>query len=213
VTFHPSVPLTTPYSVLKSERGLMKWEVPALEFNFPVEAGQKVEVRLYFAEIYWDSANARVFDVLIEDDLVIDDYDIYAEVGHDVGVMKSFEVTSDGNLDIDLRRVKQQPKISGIEIIAINDATIAGIFGKKENSSHSNIYPNPFTDKFTMETISGEVSDIRLFDYSGRELQSFNMTEAGNEYVIDISAEPKGLYFLQYRTKDNLLEMKKIIKR
>jgi hypothetical protein len=214
ITLDPSVPASTPYSVFKSERGLIKWDINTLEFDFPVESGKKVEVRLYFAEIYWDSPDVRVFDIILENTTMLSNYDIYAEAGADVGVMKSFETTSDGNLDIDLKRVKNQPKVNAIEIIEIKSAAIASIFGKKETDSKSHIYPNPFTDKFTLETTGEAVSDLRLFDYSGKELQSVQLTQSGNNgYLVDVSNEPKGIYFLQFRGENNeQLEMRKIIK-
>ena len=53
----------------------------------------------------------------IEGNLALDDYDIFAEVGGFKGVVKSFTVSNtDGNLDIDFIKVKQNPQIQAIEI-------------------------------------------------------------------------------------------------
>src|SRR5688500_19053410 len=61
----------------------------------------------------------RVFDVAIEGQTVLDNYDIFADVGGYRGVIKSYVVTSDANLDIDFQRVVQNPTISGIEILTL----------------------------------------------------------------------------------------------
>ena len=116
---HPSVPPGTPEALFQSER----WDPvpsPEMAWEFPVDPGLH-EVRLYFADIYpgTQATGARVFDVSIEDAVVWDDYDVFADVGGYRGVMKSFTVTSDGVLDIDFGHVAENPKVSAIEIISV----------------------------------------------------------------------------------------------
>jgi hypothetical protein len=79
------------------------------------------EVRLYFAETYWKAQmiGGRVFDALIDGQLVLDNYDVFADVGANKAVMKSFAVISDGNIDIDFLRGVQNPSIKGIEIVRV----------------------------------------------------------------------------------------------
>ena len=64
----------------------------------------------------------RVFDVVIEDLLALDDYDVVADAGAMfVGVMQNFEVeVTDELLTIDLLHVIENPAIKGIEIIDLN---------------------------------------------------------------------------------------------
>ncbi len=117
---HSSIPAHVPESLFKAER----WDPSGgseMQWDFPLNSGT-YEVRLYFAEIYsgTQSNGARVFDVYIDGTLVLENYDIYAEVGGYTAVMKSFLVTSDGNLDIDFGHVKENPAIKGIEIIALD---------------------------------------------------------------------------------------------
>jgi N-acetylneuraminic acid mutarotase len=114
---HPSVPAGTPASIFQTER----WDpVGAAEmmWSFPVSPGG-YQVRLYFAEIYsgTQNAGARVFDVSIEGAVVLNDYDIFADVGGYKGVVKSFFVTTDSTLDIDFGHVVENPKVSAIEIL------------------------------------------------------------------------------------------------
>jgi hypothetical protein len=116
---HPSIPAGTPMSMFQSERFDLGGS-PNLLWDFPVTPGQ-YEVRLYFADTYAGTfaVGARVFDVTIEGVIVLDDYDIFADVGGLAGVMKSFIVDSDANLDIDFLRVKQNPLIRGVEILSL----------------------------------------------------------------------------------------------
>ena len=101
-TVNATVPASTPRAVFSSER----WDDggdPEMQYNFPVTAGKQVEVRLYLANRYGGTASVgqRVFDVQLEGTTRLDDYDIVADVGHDVGTMKSYSIVSDGNVDID----------------------------------------------------------------------------------------------------------------
>jgi hypothetical protein len=121
-TSDPSIPSGTPAAVFQSERydpstgAEMKWA-------FPVTAGS-YQVRLYFAETWYGApgggaggSGKRVFDVSIEGQLVLNDYDIFANVGAVKGVVKTFTVASDATLNIDFTHVVENPLIKGIEIL------------------------------------------------------------------------------------------------
>jgi hypothetical protein len=122
---HASIPAGTPMSLFQTER----FDKPAgtnLLWDFPVAPGQ-YEVRLYFAETFSGAfANGvRVFDVAIEGATVLDNYDIFADIGAgNKGIVKSFTVTSDANLDIDFMRGLQNPTIKAIEILTIETNTL-----------------------------------------------------------------------------------------
>lgn len=117
VTLDPSVPTGTPSSIFDSER----WSPlgsPEMQWNVPVIAGQ-YEVRLYFADTYGPTQipGGRVFDVAIEGNRKLDHYDIFADVGANRGVMKSFLVNSDSTLTIDFTHEVENPEVRGIEIV------------------------------------------------------------------------------------------------
>ncbi|WP_442485363.1 malectin domain-containing carbohydrate-binding protein [Aeoliella sp. SH292] len=116
---HPSVPAGTPMSIFQTERFDQSGGTN-MQWDFPVDPGN-YQVRLYFSE-NWSGAFAagvRQFDVSIEGTLVLDNYDVFADVGGNTGVVKSFDVTSDGVLDIDFGRAIQNPSIKAIEIIEL----------------------------------------------------------------------------------------------
>jgi hypothetical protein len=121
---HASVPPSTPTSVFVTERwdpgGMGDPAADEMQWDFPVPTGQWVEVRVYFQAGYelTDEPGERIFDVALENMVLLDDYDIVADVGHRTGVMKSFTVQSDGTIDIDfIHGSIENPLVNAIEII------------------------------------------------------------------------------------------------
>ncbi|MCA9189929.1 MAG: hypothetical protein KDA99_30100, partial [Planctomycetales bacterium] len=113
---HPSIPAGTPMEMFQTQR----YKQPLMQWDLPVEPGT-YEVRLYIAELFYDAPGQTVFDVSIEGTVVLNDYDLLAEVGKNVGIMKRFVVTSDANLDIDFVTVVHDPIINGIEVIRVTE--------------------------------------------------------------------------------------------
>ena len=94
--------------------------------NFRYEAdvdNGTYDVTLKFAEIYLNGAGQRLFDVKAEGKLVLDNYDIFKEAGgKNLAVDETFRVTvTDGDLDLDFISVRDNAKISGIEISPVDD--------------------------------------------------------------------------------------------
>ena len=141
VTRTAAVPADTPSEIFSTER----WDpgsLPELQWNFPVDAGVPLEVRLYFANGYSGTSQVgrRVFDVSLEEQVVLDNYDIIADTGATSrGTMKSFAITSDGNVDIDLGHVVENPLINGIEIIRTDVPPPA-------DNSTDDVFRNPLTE-------------------------------------------------------------------
>jgi hypothetical protein len=90
----------------------------AMTWTFPISTPGDYQVVLHFAEIYVSGPNRRVFDVKIQNELVLDNFDIYALVGGDAAYSESFPVTvTTSSLTIEFEQWKQKPKICAIEII------------------------------------------------------------------------------------------------
>ena len=97
---------------------------PELQYSLPVPNGV-YRVNLYFAEIYGgtQSVGARVFDVVVEDTLVFDNLDIFAEVGGATALIKGVEVeVTDGVLDLHFLHEVQNPKVMAIEVLPVGGA-------------------------------------------------------------------------------------------
>ncbi|CCH79203.1 conserved hypothetical protein [Nostocoides japonicum T1-X7] len=119
-----TVPSTTPSTIFSSER----WsptDSPPMTWDFPVKAGTNVAVRLYFANqcSCTQSVGQRVFNVALNGQQVLNNYDIVKDVGNETGTMKEFSVTVPssgtyaGDVDLSFTHVTENPLVNGIEII------------------------------------------------------------------------------------------------
>ncbi|WP_285654922.1 PKD domain-containing protein [Allomuricauda sp. NBRC 101325] len=106
-----------------------RYSSSVLNYIIPLENGEYTVI-LHFAEIYFGATGGsstggigdRIFNVEIENSLVLDHYDIVADVGSETPVTKTFDITvEDGvlNLDFLVPQINgaDNPKISAIEII------------------------------------------------------------------------------------------------
>jgi hypothetical protein len=105
--------------LFRSER----WDHPSddpMRFDFQVENGL-YQVRLGFAEIYGFKAGERVFDVIINDQVVLKWHDIFAKVGANTADIEEFttEVTG-GKLTVTFKHIKENPKASKYQSMSLN---------------------------------------------------------------------------------------------
>ena len=92
----------------------------AFGYAVPLQNGSYT-VKLHFAEIWSGASNpgVRVFDVNIENALVMDDLDIYSVAGMYTAYVQTFNVSvSDGTMNIDFAASVNNAKVNAIEIIA-----------------------------------------------------------------------------------------------
>ena len=155
----------------KTERSSNQRE---FDYNIPVPNGE-YQVILHFAEIYWGATGGgalgtsqRVFDVTMEGNLILDDYDINADVGPQTEVTKTFPVTmTDGtlNLNFDATGLNgvDQPKLSAIEIIG----TLAADPPVAVASSDITVGEAPLTVNFTGSNSTDTSSFSWDFDDGG----------------------------------------------
>jgi N-acetylneuraminic acid mutarotase len=105
---------------------------PTFEYAFNVPNGD-YEVVLHFAEIFFGATGGgsggtgdRIFDVEGEGIKLLDDYDIYADVGAQTEVSKTFLISvADGELnlifDAEGSDGVDQPKVAAIEILSFSE--------------------------------------------------------------------------------------------
>lgn len=106
----------------------------------------RYKVKLLFAENYFTSANKRIFSVFLESIKVLNNLDIFAEVGTSTALVKEFTniVVQDGILDVHFAAQIDNPVISGIIIesdptgVQDGQSEFPGDFSLNQN------YPNPF---------------------------------------------------------------------
>jgi len=116
VTATVNVPASTPITVFNSERSDSSTS-PEMLWSFPVPIGQSVQVRLYFAE---RTTSTRQFNVNIDGVAKLSNYSIATDAGGiSRGIMKSFDITSDGTVNIDFIHVLSNPLVNTIEIVRL----------------------------------------------------------------------------------------------
>ncbi len=122
-----TVPSSTPNAVFDSERWSPS-DNPAMNWAFPAPAGAPVQVRLYFANrcSCTGAAGQRSFDVSLDGTKVLDNFDIVGQTGDQRGTMRSFDLTSDGTVNIDFAHRVENPLVNAIEIVRTDQAPPAG---------------------------------------------------------------------------------------
>ncbi len=125
-----------PQQVYQSERfGNFSYTVPNLVPDSPYT------VRLDFAEIYWNAPNERLFNVLINGDPVLTNFDVFAQAGgEDIAISRRFacQSSSAGQVVIQFVSIRDNAKVSGIEVTPTPDLAV----GKQAYASsvESSIY-------------------------------------------------------------------------
>ncbi|MDX1992187.1 MAG: choice-of-anchor D domain-containing protein [bacterium] len=113
-----------PNAVFSDER----WDAPAapeMMWAFPINTPGQYEVRLYFAETCTCIAGVggRVFDVSVEGQVVLDNYDVFARAGNrDIAVREVYIATvTDGTLNIEFLHVTENPSVKALEILPFSN--------------------------------------------------------------------------------------------
>lgn len=108
-----NVPASTPLGIWTSERSDPSGGTD-MRWTFPVPTGTTAQVRLYFAS---RSTTTRRFNVLVDGVTKLSGYDPNVDPGVNRGTMKSFDITSDGIVNVDFTRVTGDPLVNAVEIV------------------------------------------------------------------------------------------------
>ena len=73
-----------------------------------------------------------------------------------------------------------------------------------ESTSHSMLYPNPASDRFTIE---GKIKEVKAFDVLGQ------MVYQGANNTVEVTTWPQGLYFIRIVDENNSVTTVKLLKR
>ena len=152
-------------------------------------------VNLYFDELFYTTAGARIFDVEIEGVLVLDDFDSFATHGNDTG-LQSFNVTvTDGELNLEfLKGAANNPHVAAIEIIAADGTTytppLDNLFGTPVEISDDRLNP---TDAGTLSLGNNIVTATQEGENDGlngvRDRDYFPLTVTDGQVLTGIFLE------------------------
>ncbi|MFC5195436.1 malectin domain-containing carbohydrate-binding protein [Bizionia hallyeonensis] len=168
---------STYYDVMHIQRSISDPAYPMI-FSIAVPNGDYI-VNLYFANLYNGTSNPgeRVFSVNIEDERLLDDFDISAEFGHrQAGLVQNNITVTDGVLEIRFFENIENPLINGIEILGI---------------AYPELELQPIADRTSCEL---EISDFQAEGSGGNPLDNLTYAISGHPAGTDI--EPtNGLIF------------------
>ncbi|MBA2286320.1 MAG: coagulation factor 5/8 type domain-containing protein [Ktedonobacteraceae bacterium] len=100
---------------------------PSFSYTIPnLSAGASYTVRLHFAETYWTQAGKRVFNVSINNQPALTNFDIFAAAGGvNQAVVEPFNITAStgGSITIQFTSVTDQAQVNGIEVLSGSSPT------------------------------------------------------------------------------------------
>ena len=100
------------------------------------------------------------------------------------------------------------PHATFLERVNVCENVVVGI--KKLTPESISIYPNPVTDKITIEIDEGQVpSQLSMMNLNGQEILSRQISQPKTQ--LDISSMPSGIYFVQL-TNDKNVSIGKFVK-
>ncbi len=124
----------------------------------PVENGT-YEVTLKFAELYQSSSDSRVFDVYVEGEQKLNDYDIYAEAGQFNATDKTYTVeVTDGELNVGFVAETDNAKIGAVKVVRTGDVTPASTSADVTVTEDSGIDSSTYSGGSFSVTNTGEES-------------------------------------------------------
>ena len=64
------------------------------------------------------------------------------------------------------------------------------------------VSPNPSRGKFSVTSKTAEIRQVKILDFNGVMLKSFNNREKGKIMELDITDLKRGIYFVEIRTNN-----------
>uniref|UniRef100_UPI00188DD002 PKD domain-containing protein n=1 Tax=Tamlana sp. I1 TaxID=2762061 RepID=UPI00188DD002 len=206
---------------------------PEMEYSIPVSNGTYT-VNLFFGNGYSGTSQVgdRVFDVLIEGEIVQDNLDLIEAFGHQVAGMFSYSVTvNDGVLNISFGHEVENPLISAIEIMGQSTSFVSVSKTDSVNSSDSSfsdksqesklelniscsLIPNPASNytQLIFDNELLEVNAILIYNSNGQLVKSVNDPIKLNfKYDIKLFDLSEGLYFVNIMTSEGVMITKKLM--
>ena len=210
-TYSKSVAIanTTDDSLYKSERSATT-NNGTFNYSIPVANGQYTVV-LHFAEIYWNSQGQRIFDVSIEGNKVLDNFDIVKDAGGALKAIKKAFVTNvnDGAISIYFSALSadggvNRPKISAVEVFAGTVASASVVDNGTMTPARVAqklavaVRPNPAQNSFniSLNTLNTQPVMIKITDLLGRTVEVLKRLPADRNFSLGANYKP-GVYVLE----------------
>ena len=202
--------------IFQSEKyGMVTYKIRLLNGNY--------NVKLMFAENYFDQIGSRIFDVYLEQNRVIENLDIYSLVGKNAAYVN--EITdvqiNDGMMDIQFAEKIDNALLCGIVITPVSTGLLDNeAINELKSFKVEQNYPNPFNGKTVINysLTSPDNLSFELYNILGEKIYFKNLgyTQSGSyQFQLDtasLSGSPltSGIYFYVFTGK-NTREIRKFV--
>ncbi|MBC8374686.1 MAG: family 16 glycosylhydrolase [FCB group bacterium] len=181
------------------------------------------DIQLHFAEHYYTGVGERVFELFVEDSLVVAELDVFEQSGNNgiyTVTLSGWEIT-DGTLDIVGAALiyGESYAYAGplLNAIQIDGSYWVGIDNPALPQQYelTKIFPNPFNDTTRLEFSIPETAQVKisLFDLRGAEVQilaSQMYTRGAYQLLLQGNDLSSGVYFVRFAA-DSFQQNKKIL--
>jgi hypothetical protein len=164
-------------------------------YRFDVSNGNYTVV-LHFTELYYNYSNGRVFDVYIENKLVLDSFDIYRQAGFQTATSRTFSgvQVTDGRVDIEFEHIKAHGELVAVELvseagappyIAVNPISLSfsAIVGVS----------NPPSQNITVTNTGGGTLSWTATEQPDQSWMTLTSTSGGSGNYVTVSVTISGL--------------------
>jgi len=183
----------------------------AMQWEFECPNGV-YEVTLCFIERQKDfnENNLAVFNLVLNDSLILDNYSIFDENGLSP-VAKKFDIqVSNQKINMRIESVENNPKINGIEIKLLNLAQSTNAVIPKDYSDKIFLFPNPSNKEITVKNFGSKtISNAEIFSINGKKINSF-LSKNGKNLSINFTKEIAGIYIIRIGFKDGTFNCSKV---
>lgn len=202
--------------IFQSDRyGLVGYKVRVPSGNY--------DIKLLFAENFFNSPGSRIFDVYLEQNIVMQNLDIYGQVGKNAALIN--EITNvqvnDEVLDIQFAEKVDNALINGIVIIPnttdLNDEERYGLNDFKVEQN----YPNPFNGKTVINysLLSADNLSFGLYNILGEQIFFEDLgyvSEGSHQYYLNTAVLKEtplstGIYFYIFSTSNKRQSRKLVL--
>ena len=204
---------STRFSLYEAPRN-QKWDLPVTNGRY--------RINLLFHEMYVGSRNIgdRVFDVVLENETILENFDIVETFGYfNAGVSSFTTEITDQNITIDFNKIARSPMLAGIEVIRLTQATPAETgnndIGLNENEfgfegetvsqfneatnkeQRLNLYPIPASDFVTIDLVDSNhtITAIECTEATtGTIVKTIDELNTISQKVTTNDLERRGIY-------------------
>ena len=201
-----------------------------MEFSIPLPNGDYT-VNLFVGNSFsgTDQVGERIFDILLEGNIVEDNLDLIVRFGHKVTGMLSYPVTvNDGILNIAFGHEVENPLVNAIEIIGQSAGSSAKQQpGTKEdsdlasnknaenvvtNSYEIKVHPNPASSTVNIEwsNSTDAIEKVYIHNMSGSLVKIIDPGTAALR-TINVDSFEDGFYVLTFTTKNGGVYRERIV--